>query len=123
FISAVEDITERVQAEHTLWDTERRLALAESAAHFGVWDWDLLTGTHSVSKQYLALYGLPPDHPAITYQGWLELIYPEDHERVRTLVEQAIEKTHVWDAEFRVLWPDGSVHWLLGKGTVLQDHT
>jgi PAS domain S-box-containing protein len=123
FISAVEDITERVQAEHTLRDTERRLALAESAAHLGVWDWDLLTDTHSVSKEYLALYGLPPDHPSITYQEWLELMHPEDYERVRTLVQQAIEKTHVWDAEFRVLWPDGSVHWLLGKGTVLRDHT
>ena len=27
----------------------------------------------------------------------------------------------VWDAEFRVVWPDGSVHWLLGKGTVFLD--
>jgi PAS domain S-box-containing protein len=123
FISVVEDITDRIQAEHALRETERRLALAQSAAHLGAWDWDLLTDAHLVSGEYLLLYGLPPDHPPITYQKWLELVHPEDRERVQTLVREAIEQTRVWDAEFRVLWSDGSVHWLLGKGTVLQDHT
>ena len=35
--------------------------------------------------------------------------------------KESIERTHVWDTEFRVVWPDGSVHWLLGKGQVFLD--
>jgi PAS domain S-box-containing protein len=123
FISVVEDITEKVHAEQALRDTERRLDMAQSAARLGAWDWDLLTDTHSVSGEYLSLYGLPPDHPPITYKKWLDLVHTEDRERVQTLLQDAIERARVWDTEFRVVWPDGSVHWLLGKGTVLQDNT
>ena len=36
-------------------------------------------------------------------------------------MHQSVEQTHVWDTEFRVVWPDGSVRWLLGKGNVLLD--
>jgi PAS domain S-box-containing protein len=37
------------------------------------------------------------------------------------LLRESIEKTHSWDTEFRVVWPDGSIHWLLGKGKVFLD--
>ena len=36
-------------------------------------------------------------------------------------MHESLEQTHVWDTDFRVVWPDGSVRWLLGKGTVLLD--
>ena len=35
--------------------------------------------------------------------------------------QESIERTHMWDTEFRVTWPDGSVHWLLAKGQVFLD--
>jgi PAS domain-containing protein len=97
FISVVEDITEKVHAEQALRDTERRLDMAQSAARLGAWDWDLLTDTHSVSGEYLSLYGLPPDHPPITYKEWLDLVHTEDRERVQTLLQDAIERARVWD--------------------------
>ena len=33
-------------------------------------------------------------------------------------MHESLEQTHVWDTAFRVVWPDGSFRWLLGKGTV-----
>jgi len=118
FISVVEDVTERVQTDRALRDSEERLILAQSAARLGVWDWDLLRNAHTVSGEYLWLYGLPPDRPTITYQEWLSMIHPDDRERVQVLVRESLERTYVWDTEFRVAWPDGSIRWLLGKGTV-----
>jgi two-component system cell cycle sensor histidine kinase/response regulator CckA len=121
FIAVVEDITEKIQAERDLRDSERRLMLAQNAAHLGVWDRDLRKDTIETSGQYSRLYGLPPDHPPLTYDAWLGLIHSEDRERVRELMRDTLKRTHIWDAEFRVVWPDGSVHWLLGKGKVFLD--
>jgi PAS domain S-box-containing protein len=121
FISVVEDITDRVEAERALRDSERRLALAQSAAHLGQWDWDLRTNAHAVSGEYLSLYGLPADYPSPTYEEWLSLIHPDDCKRVQAAQQESIEHTHAWDTEFRVVWPNGSIHWLLGKGTVFLD--
>src|SRR4029077_7162908 len=67
------------------------------------------------------LYGLTTDHPPLTSEQWLGLVHPDDRDRVRALLRESVQRTHVWDAEFRVVWPDGSVHWLLGRGTVFVD--
>jgi PAS domain S-box-containing protein len=121
FIGVVEDITEKAQTERALGDSEQRLALAQNAARLGVWDCDLLTNTTVISEEYARLHGLGRDHPPLTHEEWLELVHPADRQRVQVLLQESIDQTHHWDAEFRVLWPDGSVHWLLGKGKVFLD--
>ena len=50
-------------------------------------------------------------------------MHPDDRERLKARLKESIEKTHFWDHEFRVVWPDGSVHWLLGKGQVFLDES
>jgi two-component system cell cycle sensor histidine kinase/response regulator CckA len=121
FIAVVEDITEKIHAERALRDSEQRLILAQNAAHVGVWDRDLRAEEIVISGEYNKLYGLSTGHRPLTYEEWLNLIHPEDRERIRELMRDTIKRTHVWDTEFRVVWPDGSIHWLLGKGTVFLD--
>lgn len=121
FISVVEDVTDKLRAELALRDSERRLTLAESAAHLGVWERDLRTNVKTISGECAKLYGLTPDRSVLTYAEWLSLIHPYDRERLMTLIADSIQRTGSWDTEFRVVWPDGSVHWLLTKGTVLLD--
>jgi PAS domain S-box-containing protein len=107
--------------EEQLRLSERRLTLAQSAAHLGEWEWDLRTNVIAISREYCEICGLAPDRRSLTCEEWLGLIHAEDRERVQVLVRDTVGRTHVWDAEFRVAWPDGIVHWLLGKGTVLLD--
>ena len=120
-IVVVEDVTERIQADRALRDSERRLMLAQSAAHIGIWEGDLRTNQKTISEEYAKLFGLPPDKRSLTYEEWLSLIHPNDRERLRTHIGESVERTGSWDTEYRVVWPDGSVHWLLTKGTVIFD--
>ena len=121
FIAVVEDVTERKDAESALRDSQQRFMLAQRAAHMAVWDRDLSTNVITFSSEYNTIYGLAGDRRALTYEEWLGLIHPEDREQVREHNQDALTRTHIWDEEFRVIWPDGSVHWLLGKSTVFRD--
>ena len=121
FIAVVEDITEKTQAERALRDKERQLVLAQSAGHLGLWERDLRTGVTVTSSEFARLHGLTADQLPPTHEGYLPYVHPDDLERIQAEYRESIERTHVWDTEFRVVWPDGSVHWLLGKGQVFLD--
>jgi two-component system, cell cycle sensor histidine kinase and response regulator CckA len=121
FIAVVEDITEKIQAERALQERERQLVLAQTAGRLGLWERDLNTGLTFTSSEFARLHGLTADQLPATHERYLPYVHPDDLERVQAEYRESIERTHVWDTEFRVLWPDGSVHWLLGQGQVLLD--
>jgi PAS domain S-box-containing protein len=121
FIAVVEDITDKVSADRARRESEERLRIAQSAARLAVWDRDLRSNMISASGDYDGLFGLAPGHPPLTFEDWLVLIHPEDRDQVRARIRDTIERRHVMDMEFRVVWPDGSIHWLLAKGKVLVD--
>jgi PAS domain S-box-containing protein len=114
FISVIEDITDRIQAERSLRESEQRLRLALSAG-VGVWDCDLRAKAPMLSPQYNRVFGQPP----LASSDWLKLVHPDDRERVMSLVRKSIDRRSEWEAEFRLLGPDGDMRWLLSKGTVL----
>lgn len=122
FIAVVEDITEKIQAERALKESERRLELTLDAAGLGFWDRDLRTGVTVISGEYARLHGLAPNHAPLSHEEWLKLVHPDDRNRVDEQYRQSLERTHFWDTEFRLVWPDGSVHWILAKGRVFLDN-
>ncbi|MEX8518778.1 MAG: diguanylate cyclase [Leptothrix sp. (in: b-proteobacteria)] len=114
------DISERKRSEEALRQSEQRLRLAEQIGRIGTFDWDIATDTVHWSAEVAALYGLPVQMFESSINTWHELIYPEDRTALEQRVEQALE-TSRFEAEWRVLWPDGSVHWLAGRAVVEQD--
>jgi PAS domain S-box-containing protein len=116
----VTEITDRRKIEDALRISQESLELAQQAAGIGTYDWDLATSTGRCSEHWCPLYGLPPSDHGPSEEEWAALIHPEDRARVLEGARRQAEGVPC-DAEFRVVWPDGSLHWLFTKGNLIRD--
>lgn len=102
---------------------QTRLRLALDAARMGLWDWDVVTGELVWDERSAALYGTTLAESTGTIADVDARVHPEDLPAVRAELAAAIEQAGAVDVEFRVVWPDGSVRWLYGRGQALVDET
>jgi len=120
-LSVSNDISEGKQAEEALKQTSARLSLATRAARVGVWDYDLVNNIILWDDQMFSLYGLDKKSFGGTYQAWLAGVHPDDAVQSDTEIRMAICGEKELDTEFRVCWPDGSVHNIRALATVQHD--
>lgn len=110
------EIIDRKQAEE-------RLTLALEAADMSTWDWDILTNHITRAGKHEKLFGLTPGTFGETYEAALSYVHPEDRQLLAQAVVHSIRERVRYDQEFRIVWPDGSIRWLAGKGQVFCDET
>jgi len=109
------DVTLRKKTETAMRLSEERLRLAQQAGKIGVFELDVSTGINTWSQELEDLYGLQPGSFEKTQAAWENLVHPEDRERALAQVEEAFKTGAPTEAEWRVIWPDGSVHWIAGR--------
>ena len=97
--------------------------MAQWAAHIGTFDLNIRTGVDVWQPETEALYGLPPGGFGGTLTAFENLIHPDDRERVTRLTREMMRTGKPAEAEWRVVWPDGSVHWIAGRGQALMDES
>lgn len=114
---------ERKQAELALRESEERRRLALDLTHTGFWDWHIPTGNLVWNDNYFTLLGLVPGAIEPSDQIWRERVHPEDRERVQGLFACSLEARIDYEAEYRVVRPDGSVHWVLARGQAIYDES
>jgi PAS domain S-box-containing protein len=111
---------ERQRAMEELQSRQELIDLAQKAARVMAFDWYLQQEFNTWSPELEALYGLPAGSFDGTYQSWKKLVYPGDWPQVLEALSQA-HKTGEVSAEFRVVWPDNSIHWLTTSGQMFFD--
>lgn len=116
------DITERRKAREELIQINQRLEIALEAGRLGSYELDLETGIMFCTPQCKANYGLDKD-AVFNFPDLLAVMLPEYPEQVQKKVDDAIKNKTVYNAEYRVAWPDGSVHWINASGKARYDDT
>ena len=121
FLGIASDITQRKKAEEELKRVSTRLALATLAGGVGVWELDLISNKLFWDDQMFVLYGFQKEEFVDAYETWLAGVHPDDKERGHREIEMAIRGEKDFNTEFRVCWPDGSVHNISALASVQTD--
>jgi PAS domain S-box-containing protein len=98
-----------------------RLELMLAASGTGFWEWDITSGALVWSDAIYEQHGLPPGDEAPDFQSYLAMIHPDDRAPFQAAIDQALAGERPFDLEFRLLWPDGSIHWTRGSARVFRD--
>ncbi|HEY9696151.1 MAG TPA: PAS domain-containing protein [Trichocoleus sp.] len=120
-VGASTDIDQRKRIEDALRSSEERLALASQAAKVGTFEWNIQTNEILWTAEEEALYGLPPGSFGGQFENWQQAVHPDDRDRAEQDVFAAVANRTDLNTEFRVIHPDGSLHWLTAKGRVFYD--
>lgn len=99
----------------------QRLRLALGAGRMGTWRWDLTTGSVIWDEQLEALYGIAPASFDGSMAMYRSLFHPDDRDGAVEIVSDGMSTDSAWRFDHRVVWPDGSVHWLEGRGEPVHD--
>ena len=122
-LAMVEDITEKKTAEEALRVSEERLRLAQQAARIGTFEWNIETGTNTWTPELEEMYGLPRGGFGGTQTAWENLVHRDDLADVHQWVKEALKTGRPMAGEWRVVWPDGSIHWITGRWQVLMSES
>jgi diguanylate cyclase (GGDEF)-like protein len=110
-------VIERLRSEQRLREAADRMALAEKAAAFGIWEVDVPTGTVTVSEGFATLIGLATGTRRISLPELEAMVHPADRTVLRATIQTATETGNL-QAEFRVVLPNSSIRWWRSYGRV-----
>ena len=100
-----------------LADLRAQLALA-TAEYVGAWDWDVINDSVVADARFARFYGVDPEVAATgaPLESFTARIHPEDRDRVRAEINEAVEGLDAFQSEYRVMGPDGEVRRVFARG-------
>ncbi|WP_201064055.1 MULTISPECIES: putative bifunctional diguanylate cyclase/phosphodiesterase [Thiorhodovibrio] len=117
---AAQDITERMRMQDAIRDTEEHLYLALQLSKTAIWEWHTDTNQVKWSEDMAAMWGFAPRLFQGTFEEIAARLHPEDLAHWRESMQACAEDGAELNLEFRVVWPDGSTHWLATDGDAIR---
>ena len=106
------DVSDRELAEQNLTRATERLRLALEAGKAGGWEWEIKSGRNLWFGKSHELVGIPAEQYSSSIQEFWDRVHPEDRVWLQDAEREAIQNHREFAPEFRVVWQDGTVHWL-----------
>jgi len=102
-------------------ENAEQLRMALSAAQMGMWDWDIVKGEIKWSPEHEQLFGLAVGGFDGKYETFEACVHPDDRQAINQAVQQALQTYSTYQHEYRIIWEDGSLHWLEARGHAFYD--
>ena len=118
-----QNITDRKRTELALREKDERLRAALNASNTGTFRWDLRTNSLDWDNNLDRLFGLPEGQTVRSLENFVAIVHPDDRQGVVDACRRSSERGADFNMDFRVIWPDGTIHWLTDKGKAFFDET
>ncbi len=112
---------ERGVIERELRESRERYRLALAGANDGLWDWDIVAGTITVSQRWADMLGYRDTKVVADLEDWLALVHPEDRDATVAALDAHLyaDRPH-FEHEHRMLHRDGGWRWVLTRGLAVR---
>src|ERR1700686_1212781 len=111
----LEESTERVL------ESQQRRSLALAAGRMGSWDWDWLNGDWMWDEGQFRIFGVDSQSFDVNPASVQALLHPEDVDELRRAMVQFNKGARSYEAEFRIIRPDGDIRWCVGTAAATVD--
>jgi PAS domain S-box-containing protein len=108
-------IDDERRSKEALRVTEERMSLAVESAQLAVWDWDVTNDSIWTTKEGRQFFGFEADEP-VQFSNLAGRVHPDDRAVRTTAIRQALDTAGAYEAEYRLILPDGSVRWIAARG-------
>lgn len=115
------DITDAKLAKQGMDELEEKLKFISESLSIGYWDLDLITEQVWRSLSHDQCFGYEKLLDEWSYSIFLRHLHPDDRDYVDRSIQATIAKGNSFKIEFRIIWPDRSVHWLFSIGRITRN--
>lgn len=121
YVGTITDISDRKQAEESVRTSAQAMADAQRIAHVGSWELNLPTNELSWSDEIYRIFDIEPENFVATYDAFINMVHPDDRERVKAAYEESIKKKKPYAVDHRLRLADGSIKHVHEHGQTFYD--